>query len=137
MSKVSKKNDAKKVVAEKEYVTGLADFWRMYSAETSERVKLIDWFILFLVTLMGLQFFYRLVVGDDFPKNAFLTGMFCPLGIVVLLVNIRSEKKDYRQLAEFFLAALVLFLVSINFLGWEWFSSTFFSIYLALSHFKG
>ena len=111
MSKVSKKSDAKKVVA------GLADFWRVYSAETSERVKLIDWFILFLVTLMGLQFFYRLVVGDDFPKNAFLTGMFCPLGIVVLLVNIRSEKKDYRQLAEFFLAALVLFLVSINFLG--------------------
>lgn len=47
---------------------------------------------------MGVQFFYRMVVGDDFPKNAFLTGMFCPLGVIILLTTIRQEKKDYRKL---------------------------------------
>ncbi len=67
---------------------------------------------------MSVQFFYRIVVGDDFPKNAFLTGMFCPLGVVVLLLELRKdEKKNFRKLAEFFVATLVLFVVSINFVG--------------------
>lgn len=119
MSKAAKKGDAiKKTVGEsRELVTGVDGFWKKYSAETSERVKLIDWFTVFLLSVIGVQFFYRIVVGDDFPKNAFLTGMFCPLGVIILLVTIREEKKDYRKLAEFFVACLVLFLVSINFVG--------------------
>ena len=47
---------------------------------------------------MAVQFFYRMVVGDDFPKNAFLTGQFCPLGVIVLLVTLRQPEKDYRRL---------------------------------------
>jgi hypothetical protein len=100
MSKAAKKGEAsKKATTEvKEYVTGLDDFWKKYSGETSERVKLIDWFTIFLVAIIGVQFFYRMVVGDDFPKNAFLTGIFCPLGVIILLVTIRQDEKDYRKL---------------------------------------
>lgn len=99
MSKAAKKGEASKKVSEaKEYVTGLDGFWKKYSAETSERVKLIDWFIIFLLSVIGVQFFYRIVVGDDFPKNAFLTGIFCPLGVIILLVTIRQDQKDYRKL---------------------------------------
>ena len=78
---------------------------------------MIDWMMIYLFTIMGVQLFYRLVVGDDFPKNAFLTGMFCPLGMIVLLVTLRKPEKNYRQLGEFVLASLVLFIVSINFVG--------------------
>ena len=123
MSKAAKKGETQKKVksaggaGREEYVEDLGGFWEKYSSETPSRVKLIDWFILYLVTVMGTQFFYRMVVGDDFPKNAFLTGMFCPLGVIVLLITIRQEKKDYRKLGEFFLACLVLFIVSINFIG--------------------
>ena len=69
----------------------LINFWNKYSVETHPRVKLIDWFILFLITIMGVQFFYRIVVADDFPKNAFLVGMFAPLGVIVLLVELRKS----------------------------------------------
>jgi oligosaccharyltransferase complex subunit epsilon len=98
-------------------VDSLDSFWVKYSSETPARVKLIDWFVLFLLAVITVQFFYRVVVGDDFPKNAFLTGVFCPLGVAILLITIREEKKDYRKLGEFFLACLVLFIVSINFMG--------------------
>ena len=48
---------------------------------------------------MSVQYFYRLIVGDDFPKNAFLTGMFAPLGVIVLLLELRkSDKKNLRKL---------------------------------------
>lgn len=91
MSKAAKKGETtKKAVSDsKELVTGLDSFWKRYSAETSERVKLIDWFTIFLLSVIGVQFFYRIVVGDDFPKNAFITGIFCPLGVIILLVTIR------------------------------------------------
>ena len=77
---------------------GLDGFWEKYSKETPSRIKLIDWFTLYLIAVIAVQFFYRMVVGDDFPKNAFLTGIFCPLGVIVLLITIRQEKKDYRKL---------------------------------------
>jgi hypothetical protein len=79
----------------------------------------IVWFVLFLIAIMSIQFFYRIVVGDDFPKNAFITGMFTPLGVIVLLLEMRKsgEKKNFRKLGEFFVACLVLFLVAINFVG--------------------
>jgi oligosaccharyltransferase complex subunit epsilon len=121
MSKTVRKAETQKkvkaVTKEKEHVEDLAGFWEKYSSETPSRIKLIDWLVVYLLSVIGVQFFYRVVVGDDFPKNAFLTGIFCPLGVIILLITIRQEKKDYRKLGEFFLACLVLFLVSINFMG--------------------
>jgi uncharacterized membrane protein len=119
MSKNTKKVETSKKISQDQtqYVTDIDSFWKRYSAETHPRVKIIDWFILYLIAVIALQFFYRIVVGDDFPKNSFLTGMFCPIGVIVLLVSIRSGEKNYRKLAEFFVACLVLFIVSINFIG--------------------
>lgn len=92
-------------------------FWDHYAKTTDTHTKIIDLFIVYLIALIGCQFFYRLVVGDDFPRNAFVSGIFCPLGVAVLLVILRGRGRDLRQLAEFFLASLVLFITAINFAG--------------------
>ena len=78
---------------------------------------MIDLFTLYLVAIICCQLFYRFVVGDDFPRNAFVSGIFCPLGVIVLLVILRGKGRDLKQLAEFFLACLVLFITAINFAG--------------------
>ena len=95
----------------------VSSFWKVYEATSTPRTKIIDAFILYLIAIIGCQFFYRMVVGDDFPRNAFVSGIFCPLGVIVLLVILRSRELDFRQLAEFFLASIVLFIASINFAG--------------------
>jgi hypothetical protein len=74
-------------------------FWSHYSKATDSHTKIIDLFIIYLLAIVGCQFFYRLVVGDDFPRNAFVSGMFCPIGIIVLLVILRGRGRDLRQLA--------------------------------------
>ena len=66
-------------------------FWKKYSEETPQKLKMIDAFILYLLTIIGVQFFYRIIVGNDFPKNAFLTGLFCPIGVIVLLLALRKS----------------------------------------------
>jgi hypothetical protein len=92
-------------------------FWSHYSKITDTHTKIIDLFIIYLIAILGCQVFYRFVVGDDFPRNAFVSGTFCPIGVIVLLVIIRGRGRDLRQLAEFFLATLVLFITAINFAG--------------------
>ena len=78
---------------------------------------MIDLFIIYLIMIVSCQVFYRAIVGDDFPRNAFVSGVFCPIGVAVLLVILRGRGRDLRQLAEFFLASLVLFITAINFAG--------------------
>ena len=95
----------------------LSSFWDSYAASSTPRTRLIDLFILYLLVIIKCQLFYRVVVGDDFPRNAFVSGLFCPLGVIVLLVVLRSGSLNFRQLAEFFLATAVLFVASINFAG--------------------
>lgn len=95
----------------------LDGFWYKYSQTTDQRTKIIDLFILYLLVLITIQLFYRLVVGDDFPRNAFVAGTFCPAGIIVLLIILRNKGRDYRQIGEFFVASMVLFVASINFAG--------------------
>jgi len=51
------------------------------------------------LAITGLQLFYRIVVGNDFPLNAFIAGTFCPVGIIVLLVVLRGRGRSLRQLA--------------------------------------
>jgi hypothetical protein len=107
----------RKGTADQDVETVLKQFWNQYSKITDTHTKMIDLFILYLLVLIGCQIFYRLVVGDDFPRNAFVSGTFCPLGVLVLLVILRGGARDLKQLAEFFLACLVLFITAINFAG--------------------
>ena len=60
------------------------------------RASLTSSFSICSHSLIGLQLFYRFVVGDDFPRNAFVSGLFCPLGVIVLLVVLRSRGLHYR-----------------------------------------
>ena len=92
-------------------------FWKSYTASSTPRTRLIDLFIVYLLIIIKCQLFYRIVVGDDFPRNAFVSGLFCPLGVIVLLVVLRGGGLNFRQFAEFFLAVTVLFVVAINFAG--------------------
>lgn len=92
-------------------------FWSHYSKATDTHTKMIDLFIIYLIMIVSCQVFYRFIVGDDFPRNAFVSGVFCPIGVAVLLVILRGRGRDLRQLAEFFLACLVLFITAINFAG--------------------
>ncbi len=85
--------------SEVESELSIESFWQHYSKTTDKHTKMIDLFILYLLVLIGCQFFYRLVVGDDFPRNAFISGIFCPLGVAVLLVILRGKGRDLRQLA--------------------------------------
>lgn len=95
----------------------VGSFWRHYSKATDTHTKMIDIFITYLMVIISCQVFYRVIVGDDFPRNAFVSGIFCPLGVAVLLVILRGSGRDLKQLAEFFLASLVLFITAINFAG--------------------
>lgn len=105
----------------------IADFWKKYS-QTPVKVKLMDSFILYLLSLIVWQLFYRLVAGTDFPKNAFLSGIFAPLGVIVMTVALRMHtvtedgkmlrfNKIYRALWEYLAALVVLFVVTVNFIG--------------------
>lgn len=59
------------------------DFWRGYSGSTLKRIKILDGFSLLCMLLLAIQVAYRILVGT-FPKNAFLAGVFCPLGGIIL-----------------------------------------------------
>jgi hypothetical protein len=105
----------------------ITDFWKKY-AQTPVKVKLIDSFILYLISLIVWQMFYRIVAGTDFPKNAFLSGIFAPLGVIVMTVALRMHavgedgkmlrlNQIYRALWEYLAGLVVLFVVTINFIG--------------------
>jgi oligosaccharyltransferase complex subunit epsilon len=106
----------------------VADFWRKYSQGTPVKIKLVDSFILYLISIIVWQVFYRLVSGTDFPKNTFLSGIFTPLGVIVMTVALRMHivgedgkmlrmSQTYRALWEYLAGLVVLFVVAINFLG--------------------
>ncbi len=106
----------------------VTNFWKRYSKETHIKIKLIDTFMLFLVSVIVWVMFYRVVVGNDFPKNAFLSSIFTPLGVIAMTIALRihicndegvliSSKEHYRPLWEYMAGLLVLFVVAINFLG--------------------
>jgi predicted membrane protein len=46
---------------------------------------------LFLTSLIVWQVFYRYVLGSDFPKNAYLSGIFAPLGVIVITIALRIQ----------------------------------------------
>ena len=135
MKNTKQKKHAPEPEARRDEILSISSFWKAYTASSSPRVRIIDLFIVYLLALISSQFFYRFVVGDDFPRNAFVSGVFCPLGVIVLLVVLRSRGLQFRQLAEFFLASIVLFVASINFAGWMIFHSPYKILYLAFTYF--
>lgn len=64
-----------------------------YFSTLTPKLKLIDLFLAFLVTLGILQFVYVLLIGN-FPFNAFLGGFAICVGQFVLLVSLRLQIND-------------------------------------------
>ncbi|KAJ7283430.1 DAD/Ost2 [Mycena rebaudengoi] len=101
--------------------------WKAYNEQTSDRLKFIDAFLVFLMLSGIIQFAYCVLV-TNFPFNAFLSGFASTVGQFVLTASLRSqvnpenkiEFKDVspeRAFADFALGSIVLHFFVFNFLG--------------------
>ncbi|KAJ7499290.1 oligosaccharyl transferase epsilon subunit [Mycena latifolia] len=101
--------------------------WKAYNDHTSDRLKFIDAFLVFLMLSGIIQFAYCVLV-TTFPYNAFLSGFSSTVGQFVLTASLRSqvnpenknEFKDVspeRAFADFALGSIVLHFFVFNFLG--------------------
>ncbi|KAK7060169.1 oligosaccharyltransferase complex subunit epsilon [Paramarasmius palmivorus] len=101
--------------------------WKAYNEQTSDRLKFVDAFLVFLMLSGALQFLYCILV-TNFPFNAFLAGFASTVGQFVLTASLRSqvnpanrsEFKDIspeRAFADFALGSIVLHFFVFNFLG--------------------
>ncbi|KAJ4987385.1 DAD family protein [Stagonosporopsis vannaccii] len=101
--------------------------WNRYVQKTSQRTKLLDSFMLFLVVVGALQFLYVVLVGN-FPFNAFLSGFSACVGQFVLTASLRIQtnpenKADFesisheRAFADFVFGSLLLHFFCVNFIN--------------------
>ncbi|KAJ5678828.1 hypothetical protein N7462_007072 [Penicillium macrosclerotiorum] len=67
--------------------------WEQYIATTSQRTKLLDAFMAFLVLVGGIQFVYCVLAGN-YPFNAFLSGFSAAVGQFVLTASLRMQTSD-------------------------------------------
>ncbi|KAM3137204.1 hypothetical protein pb186bvf_010750 [Paramecium bursaria] len=65
----------------------LQQFWGKYKKETPTRLKIMDAFIFYCLILIGIQTVYLILVGD-FPRNSLISGVFAPLGSLVITSKI-------------------------------------------------
>ncbi|KAI6122816.1 DAD/Ost2 [Pisolithus thermaeus] len=105
----------------------LETMWKSYSQNTSDRLKLVDAFLVFIMLSGIVQFAYCVLV-TNFPFNAFLAGFASCVGQFVLTASLRaqvnpenrSEFNDVspeRAFADFTLGSIVLHFFVYNFLG--------------------
>ena len=73
-----------------ELISAVTTTYKDYINSLTPRLKLIDIFLTFLVSLGILQFVYVLLVGN-FPFNAFLGGFISCVGQFVLTVSLRLQ----------------------------------------------
>ncbi|KAL9712762.1 oligosaccharyltransferase complex subunit epsilon [Leucoagaricus gongylophorus] len=101
--------------------------WKAYNAETSDRLKFIDSFLVFLMLSGIVQFVYCILV-TNYPFNAFLAGFASTVGQFVLTASLRSQvnpdnQNEFQQVsperafADFALGSIVLHFFVFNFLG--------------------
>lgn len=99
----------------------------LHDLETSQKLRLIDTFLAFLVVVGIFQFGFCLI-GGSFPFNAFLAGFSATIGQFVLTVALRlqSVKENNklfegllpeRAFGEYIFASLLLHFVLIHFIN--------------------
>ncbi|KAE9404513.1 defender against cell death 1 [Gymnopus androsaceus JB14] len=105
----------------------ISALFRAYSSNTSDRLKFIDAFLVFLILSGVIQFAYCVLV-TNFPFNAFLAGFSSNVGQFVLTASLRSQvnpenKTEFKEVsperafADFVLGSIVLHFFVYNFLG--------------------
>ncbi|XP_057714152.1 dolichyl-diphosphooligosaccharide--protein glycosyltransferase subunit DAD1 [Corythoichthys intestinalis] len=108
-------------------VSVISRFLEEYSTTTSNKLKVVDAYLLYIMLTGALQFLYCLLVGT-FPFNSFLSGFISCVGSFILAVCLRIQinpqnKGDFlsispeRAFADFLFAHTVLHLVVMNFIG--------------------
>lgn len=73
---VPKANTTSKSTPTPTSATAVHSLWKAYNEQTSDRLKFIDAFLLFIMLSGALQFSYCILV-TNFPFNAFLAGYAC------------------------------------------------------------
>ena len=100
-------------------------FYENYKETNSQKLRLIDTFILFSLAIFGVQFIYVFFNGLD-PMNSFLSGIMACIGTAILLVCLRLHVNPKTKLptdspekiyAEYLIASFILYFVCINFMG--------------------
>ncbi|THV05348.1 defender against cell death 1 [Dendrothele bispora CBS 962.96] len=105
----------------------ILSLWKAYTQNTSDRLKFIDTFLVFLMASGVIQFLYCVLV-TNFPFNAFLAGFASTVGQFVLTASLRSqvnpenrsefkEVSPERAFADFAIGSIVLHFFVFNFLG--------------------
>ncbi|KIJ56574.1 hypothetical protein M422DRAFT_72781 [Sphaerobolus stellatus SS14] len=100
---------------------------KSYNEKTSNRLKLIDAFLVFIMLSGVFQFLYCVLI-TNFPFNAFLAGFTSSVGQFVLTASLRSqvnpanraqfkEVSPERAFADYALGSIVLHFFVFNFLG--------------------
>ncbi|KAI9277816.1 DAD/Ost2 [Sporodiniella umbellata] len=102
-------------------------FSSSYRANTPNSLKLIDFYLVYILLTGIFQFIYMASVGT-FPYNAFLGGFISTVGSFVLAANLRIQTNTSnsatfkgmspeRAFADFVVCSLLLHGFSIHFLG--------------------
>ena len=103
----------------------LETFYENYKETNSQKLRLIDTFILFSFLIFCVQFVYVFFNGLD-PMNSFLSGVMACVGTIILLVCLRLHVNPKTKLktdspekvyAEYLIASFILYFVCINFMG--------------------
>ena len=100
-------------------------FYENYKETNSQKLRLIDTFILFSFLIFCVQFVYVFFNGLD-PMNSFLSGIMACIGTAILLVCLRLHVNPKTKLptdspekiyAEYLIASFILYFVCVNFMG--------------------
>ena len=100
-------------------------FFENYKETNSQKLRLIDTFIVFSFLIFCVQVVYVFFNGLD-PMNSFLSGIMACMGTAILLVCLRLHVNPKTKLptdspekiyAEYLIASFILYFVCINFMG--------------------
>ena len=103
----------------------LETFYENYKETNSQKLRLIDTFILFSFLIFCVQFVYVFFNGLD-PMNSFLSGIMACIGTAILSVCLRLHVNPKTKLpsdspekvyAEYLIASFILYFVCVNFMG--------------------
>ena len=100
-------------------------FYENYKETNSQKLRLIDTFVVFSFLVFCVQMVYVFLNGLD-PMNSFLSGVMACVGTIILLVCLRLHVNPKTKLptdspekiyAEYLIASFILYFVCINFMG--------------------
>ena len=103
----------------------LETFYENYKQTNSQKLRLIDTFIVFSFLIFCVQMVYVVLNGLD-PMNSFLSGIMACVGTAILLVCLRLHVNPATKLptdspekvyAEYLIASFILYFVCVNFMG--------------------